>query len=53
MLAVRRASVSEVASGLAADGAIAYTRGSITVLDRDRLEACACGCYRVIRRSEP
>lgn len=49
MLAVRRASVSEVASALADDGCIRYSRGRITLLDRDRLEANACDCYHVIR----
>jgi CRP-like cAMP-binding protein len=49
MLSVRRASVSEVASGLAEDGCIRYSRGRITVLDRDRLQANACDCYHVIR----
>lgn len=49
MLAVRRSSVSEVAGALAADGCIQYSRGTITILDRDRLEANACSCYRVIR----
>ncbi|MFH9424908.1 Crp/Fnr family transcriptional regulator [Streptomyces sp. NPDC017529] len=49
MLAVRRSSVSEVAGALAEDGCIRYSRGTITVLDRDLLEANACTCYRVIR----
>ena len=49
MLAVRRTSVSEVAAALADDGCISYRRGTITVLDRDRLEANACTCYRIIR----
>jgi CRP-like cAMP-binding protein len=49
MLAVRRSSVSEVAATLAEDGCIGYSRGTITVLDRDRLEANSCTCYRVIR----
>ncbi|MFC6094503.1 Crp/Fnr family transcriptional regulator [Saccharothrix lopnurensis] len=48
-LAVRRASVSEVAAALAEDGCISYRRGVITVTDRARLEANACECYRVIR----
>ncbi|KAA6213396.1 Crp/Fnr family transcriptional regulator [Streptomyces albofaciens JCM 4342] len=49
MLAVRRSSVSEVAGALAEDGCISYSRGIITLLDRERLEANACSCYRVIR----
>jgi CRP-like cAMP-binding protein len=48
MLAVRRASVSDVAQSLAQEGCIAYTRGTITILNRARLQAHACDCYRVI-----
>ena len=51
VLAVRRASVNEVARALAEDGCLTYARGTITVLDRPRLEASACGCYRVIART--
>lgn len=50
MLAVRRTSVSEVARTLADEGCISYTRGSITVIDRNRLQAHACSCYDAIRR---
>jgi CRP-like cAMP-binding protein len=49
MLAVRRASVSGVASGLARAGCIRYVRGTITVLDRPGLLARACDCYGVLR----
>ena len=51
MLAVRRATVSRVASRLAEDGCITYVRGVITILDRPRLESYACDCYEVIRAS--
>jgi CRP-like cAMP-binding protein len=50
-LAVRRTSVSDVAQDLAEDGAITYTRGSITVTDRQLLRASACDCYDVIRQA--
>ena len=49
MLAVRRGSVSKIASTFAADGCIRYTRGTVTVLDRSRLQAYACSCYQVVR----
>lgn len=49
MLAVRRASVSEVAQALAEDGCIIYSRGVIDVLDPARLQANACDCYEVVR----
>jgi CRP-like cAMP-binding protein len=48
MLAVRRASVSEVANALQAAGLIYYHRGCITVLDRKGLERKACNCYAMI-----
>lgn len=51
MLAVRRTSVSDVAQGLAEDGAITYTRGSITITDRQRLRSHSCDCYDVIREA--
>ena len=51
MLAVRRTSVSEVAQSLAEDGCITYTRGTITITDRVRLQGHACNCYDMIRRA--
>lgn len=50
MLGVRRATVSEVAGRLQAAGIIEYTRGSIRILNRGRLEGASCGCYGTIRR---
>ena len=49
MLGVTRASVNEVARQLQQAGAIDYTRGRITVLNRGELEARSCECYEVIR----
>ena len=45
MLAVRRPGVSVAANTLQQTGAVAYHRGRITVLDRERLEQAACECY--------
>lgn len=49
MLGVTRASVNEVARDLQDAGAIDYTRGRITVLNRAELEARSCECYAVVR----
>lgn len=45
MLGVRRAGVSTAVGTLEKTGAISHSRGSITVLDRARLEAASCECY--------
>lgn len=49
MLGVTRASVNEVARQLQEAGAIDYTRGHVSILDRPELESRSCECYRVIR----
>ena len=46
MLGSQRTTVNEAAQGLQKAGAIAYSRGHITVLDRAALERAACECYR-------
>jgi CRP-like cAMP-binding protein len=50
MLGVRRTTVTEVARGLQERGLIKYRRGSITIVDRERLEATACECRQILRR---
>src|SRR5579862_955751 len=52
MLGARRASVSVSASALQKAGMISYTRGTVTILDRDHLEESACDCYEIIRRQK-
>ena len=47
MLGVRRASVTQAATGLQRDGLIRYSRGRLEVLDLDGLESAACGCHRI------
>ena len=50
MLGVRREGVTEAAGRLKDAGLIECHRGSITVLDRPRLEQRACECYAVVKR---
>jgi CRP-like cAMP-binding protein len=49
MLGVQRPSVSIAQRTLQAAGCITFRRGSITVVDREALEAAACPCYELIR----
>ena len=49
MLGVRRPSVSAVARKLQEAGLVHYSRGRMTVIDRNGLEATACECYALIR----
>ena len=48
-LGVRRGTVSQTMSGFRQAGLVTYTRGVVTALDRARLEAAACACYRIVQ----
>ncbi len=49
VLGVRRQSVTDVARKMQSLELISYKRGRIRILDRQRLEACSCECYRDMR----
>jgi len=50
MLGVRREGVTDSAGKLQKLGVITYSRGTIRVLDRQRLEQLSCECYGVVKR---
>jgi len=50
MLGVRRAGISEVAASFQKAGLIRYSRGNMTILDRQGLEATACDCYAKVKQ---
>jgi hypothetical protein len=50
MLGTRRASVTVSAGILQKAGLISQTRGGVTILDRQKLEAAACDCYGIVKR---
>jgi CRP-like cAMP-binding protein len=48
MLGLRRSTVTVVADELRRAGAIRYTRGKVTIVDRAKLGELSCDCYRAI-----
>ena len=50
MLGTRRASVTVAAGVLQKAGLIKYTRGAVTIVNRNKLEGAACECYKIINR---
>jgi len=50
ILGVRREGISEAACKLQNDGMIKFSRGHITILDRQKLESRVCECYLVVRQ---
>ena len=52
MLGVRRTTVTLMAQSLQSQGVIKYMRGRISILDREKLEHCACECYAVLQQEK-
>src|SRR6266481_6855883 len=50
MLGTRRSSVTVAAGALQKAGLISYTRGSVKILSRKRLEDASCECYGIVQR---
>ena len=49
MLGADRVTVTLAAGSMKTAGSIEYTRGQITILDRERLESSSCECYRIVK----
>jgi CRP-like cAMP-binding protein len=49
MLGTRRSSVTVAAGILQKAGLISYTRGNVTILNRQKLEDAACDCYAIVQ----
>lgn len=51
VLGLRRATISAASKALMDQGAIKYSRGNVTITDRDLLETKTCECYGRIRKA--
>jgi CRP-like cAMP-binding protein len=51
-LGIRRESVTLAAGKLSQEGLLEVTRGQLEILDRPKLEAMACECYRVMHPAQ-
>jgi CRP-like cAMP-binding protein len=51
MLGVHRPAVSVAAGALSTAGLIRYSRGKVTVVNREGLESAACECYGITRQA--
>jgi Mn-dependent DtxR family transcriptional regulator len=49
MLGVHRPTVSDIAQRIQSQGMIRYSRGVMTITDRQQLEHLACDCYRIVK----
>lgn len=49
MLGVRREGITLAAKNLQDRGVISYVRGTITLIDRPKLETLVCECYQVVK----
>ncbi len=52
MLGTRRASVTVAAGILQRAGTIEYSRGSVTILNREKLQEASCTCYGLIEEQK-
>jgi len=50
MLGASRPTVTVVAGILQKAGLITYHRGTITIVDREKLELASCECYRTVTK---
>jgi CRP-like cAMP-binding protein len=51
MVGVRRASITDAVAALRAEGLIETGRGTVTIIDRRKMEERACECYGIIKQA--